>query len=475
MTRNLIVLIILYVTVSSKAQTLESINKLFELYKGNNYNGAILIAKENEILAKKAFGISDQETKKENTVATLFRTESTGKFITAISVMQLVEKGRIDLEGTIKDYLPSSKIKNADKITIHHLLTHQSGLTSPWERPDFEWKKYTREEWLEIIESNPLVFDEPGKGVYYSSSGYEILALIVESISHRSFYDYCKRNIFDIAKMDHTFNYLTDDLYSKKGAKPYRWIGKNTYYEYPLDDFEASGAGGWISTLNDFYNLSLAFLEEKLVSKKYMDIMMQNHVEFSTEDDYGYGLEITTLPTGEVVFGHNGGGKGFGADILFEPKTKTIVITMLNMYGNSRFVTHNFMQVALGNPAVPITKNQKIELFELIKAKGIEDFSENHQKYFEEIGIKEISPYFLLTFADGLKMLNDKLLFRDYLISLKRIIPNSLHLFIYLGDLEIESNNSSLAKEYYLKAKKLSEKNDRYWLSEIDQKLNKLN
>ncbi len=275
--------------------------------------------------------------------------------ITAVAVLQLVEAGQLDLQKTIIDYWPESKIRNANKMTLHQLLTHQSGLTSPWERPDFEFKQYTNEEWWNFIETNPLVFDEPGKGVYYSSSAFEVLAKIVEKVSGLEFQDYCKEKIFVPAEMEHTYYTMDTTSYFSRGANPYRWIGSKTYYEYPVSHLQAGGAGGWLSCIEDFHHFALALMNEKLISKKYLDLMMTEHVDFYP-GKYGYGMQIykDLMVPGKTVYGHNGGGMGFSCDLFFEPESKTIMVTMLNMYGNSRSLTRNYMATVLGNePQIP--------------------------------------------------------------------------------------------------------------------------
>jgi CubicO group peptidase (beta-lactamase class C family) len=458
--------------VSGQNEIKQKLNQLAHEYEKANFNGAVLVAKGKDIIAEEAFGFADQQTKRHNTITTLFKTESTGKMFTSVAVLQLVEEGKLDLQKTITDFLPESKIRNADKMKLHYLLTHQSGLTSPWERPDFEFKQYSKEDWWNIIETNPLAFDEPGKGIYYSSSAFEVLAAIVEKVSGMEFGEYCKKNIFEPAGMKNTYYTMDTATYFSRGARPYRWFGTEKYYEYPLNYIQAGGAGGWISCVEDFYHFAWALMNEKLLSKKYLDLMMTAHTEVPTKN-YGYALEIykDLMVPGKTIYGHNGGGMGFSCDLFFEPKTQTIVATMLNMYGNSRFVTRNFMATTFGIESQKPEMDKRIALFDLIDKKGLDDFSEHYTDYLKSIGMEQSNPFSLISMADGYEMLGKSETREKYLNILQKVIPESAVLYIQLGDIEVKKQQQEKARVYYLKARELAEKNEPQWLGEINSKL----
>lgn len=447
-------------------------HQLAQEYENTNFHGVVLVANDDKIITEEAFGLADLKTGKKHTTSTLFKTESTGKMFTAVAVLQLVEAGKLDLQKTIRDYLPESKIKNADKMTLHMLLTHQSGLTSPWERPGYEFKKYTKEELWNFIETNPLAFDEPGKGIYYSSSAFEVLATIIEKVSGMEFQDYCKEKIFVPCGMENTYYTMDTASYFARGAKPYRWVGSKTYYEYPLNYLQAGGAGGWLSCVEDFYRFAKALMNRKLLSKQYLDLMMTPQVDMP-RSKYGYALEIYTdlMVQGKTVYGHNGGGMGFGCDLFFEPETRTIVVTMLNMYGNSHYVTKNFMEVALGGEAQKPEREKRQALFDLIKEKGLDDFDTHYSEYFRAIGNEKPTPFFLIGLADGYELLGQNENMKKFLTSLKKIIPDNAVLYIKLGDVEADESHKEEAKSYYLKARELSKKTDTQWLGEINSKL----
>ncbi|HWJ26649.1 MAG TPA: serine hydrolase domain-containing protein, partial [Flavisolibacter sp.] len=160
------------------------LDSLTSVYESNNYHGVILVAKGGQVLFQKGYGMANFEKGIKQTPGTLFKMESTGKMFTATAIMQLVEQGKLRLDQTLKELLPQLSIKNADQITVQHLLRHTSGLMSPWDHPQWNFKKvYTKEELMKIVTEVPLVFDQPGKSWFYSNSGYFILGWIIEKVS----------------------------------------------------------------------------------------------------------------------------------------------------------------------------------------------------------------------------------------------------------------------------------------------------
>ncbi len=360
-------------------------------------------------------------------------------------------------------------------MTLHHLLTHQSGLTSPWEAPDFTFKEYTSEEWWKIIETNHLAFEEPGQGFYYSNSAYEVLARIVEIVSDMKFSDYCSKNIFAPAGMHNTYYTMDTTEFYRRGAKPYQWVGTKTWYQYPLNYLKGGGSGGWISCVDDFYHFGTALINCRLISKKYLDMMMTGYIDMPP-GKYGYALEIYSdiMAPGKTTYGHNGGGMGYSCDMFFEPDSKTIVVTMMNMYGNSRYVTGNYMTAALGNDPKKPEVDKRMLLFDMIHQKGLDDFDVNYQQYFDSLGMQRANPFFLISIADGYELLGQTKNQGKYLYTLVKIIPDNPVLYIRLGDLETKQKDKVKAREYYVKARELSEKNEPMWLGEIDSKLENL-
>ena len=115
--------------LSSAQKASKQINEFLETYhQYGKLNGAVLVADDKEILFKKGFGMADFDWQMPNTPQTKFRIASISKQFTTLMILQLVEEGKIKLEDKISTYLPDYPKDKAEKITIHHLLSHTSGI-----------------------------------------------------------------------------------------------------------------------------------------------------------------------------------------------------------------------------------------------------------------------------------------------------------------------------------------------------------
>ena len=165
---------------------------LLLLVKNDLLSGNILIVRNDTIVFLKSYGLADRERKIPNTVSTKFRISSITKTITAVSILQLQDKGLLDISEPIERYFP--EIKNSDKITIAHLLYHTSGL------PSYDWTmSKNKPQKMEVIygwirELNPVF--EPGDKFMYGNSGYALLAMIIEKVSGLKYEEYLQKNIF---------------------------------------------------------------------------------------------------------------------------------------------------------------------------------------------------------------------------------------------------------------------------------------
>src|SRR5512135_2789264 len=125
----LMICLLLEIQPGTSQDTAVKIDRLMTAYYNNGaFNGVVLAAKNGRIIYEKAFGYADREWNIPNTVDTRFRIASLSKSFTALLVLKLYEQGKIDLNGTIKDYIPDYGGKAGDTITIHQLLTHTSGI-----------------------------------------------------------------------------------------------------------------------------------------------------------------------------------------------------------------------------------------------------------------------------------------------------------------------------------------------------------
>lgn len=316
----------------------KELDKYLEQATANDaFSGAVLIARNGQPIFKKAYGMSNKSNSTPNNVETKFDLGSMNKMFTAVAIAQLAERGKLSFNDTIGKLLPDYPNKAvADKVTIHHLLTHTSGMGSYFNEKFMANlnNMKTVADYLPLFVNDPLAF-EPGTRWQYSNSGFTVLGLIIEKISGQSYYDYVKQHIFKPAGMMNTDSYERDkDIpnlaigYTKAGENgrldPSAARRPNT----PMRPLKGSPAGGGYSTLEDLLRFSVALHDHKLLSQKYTEIITTGKVETGAPGrKYAYGFG-DDLSNGRHIVGHNGGGPGISAnfDILPELGYTTVIL-----------------------------------------------------------------------------------------------------------------------------------------------------
>ena len=182
--------------------------KFEELTKKDQFSGAAMIAKDGKPIWQKAYGMQDREQKTPADLETSFRLGSMNKMFTAIAIAQLVEAGKLRFTDKLIDVLPDYPNKeNARQITVHHLLTHTSGLGDIFGPKFFATKDSLRDlaDYLPLFVEQPLRFT-PGAKWSYSNAGFITLGLIIEKLSGQSYYDYVQQHIYAPAGMTRSGN-----------------------------------------------------------------------------------------------------------------------------------------------------------------------------------------------------------------------------------------------------------------------------
>jgi CubicO group peptidase (beta-lactamase class C family) len=170
---------------------------LERLIKKGFPGAAVIVSQNGQILYQKGFGYSDVEHSIPITPETEFRIGSITKQFTAAAILKLQENGKLSLNDKLSTFIPD--YPRGDEVTIHHLLTHTSGIPSYTSKPDFRKTLTFQIDPLKLIDSlknDTFVFD-PGELHIYSNSGYFLLGYIIEKISSKSLQDYLKETFFD--------------------------------------------------------------------------------------------------------------------------------------------------------------------------------------------------------------------------------------------------------------------------------------
>jgi CubicO group peptidase (beta-lactamase class C family) len=312
-------------TINSGEKEVQSkLEKYMKDYTTNNqFNGSILVAKNEKILFENGYGMADADNKIPNTPKTVFEIGSLTKQFTAAAVLMLQEKGLLNIQDTIDKYIEN--YPNGKKIKIYNLLNHTSGIpeyTKLVESMETGKRSYTPKELIEIFMNKPLNF-ETGTKFEYSNSNYILLGYIIEKVTGEKYEDYIKNNIFMPLKMEHTGMMNSNDIISGK-AIGYSYISpKATAYEkaYEIEQSLPYAAGGIYSTVEDLFTWNNGLFTEKIINKNSLKEMLTPY-----KDNYGLGCYVLKL-NGEDAIEHGGSISGYSSYIIrYINKGYTVII-----------------------------------------------------------------------------------------------------------------------------------------------------
>ncbi|MBY9000645.1 MAG: beta-lactamase family protein [Candidatus Heimdallarchaeota archaeon] len=179
------------------------------------FSGVIIVAKDDKIIYQSCHGYANIPLELPSDFDTKFNLGSMNKMFTSIAIAKLVQEEKLSFENTIADILPDVTIDQAEKIKIHNLLTHSSGLGSFF-TPEYMKNK---DKYLDIGDLLPLIEQEklafsPGERFQYSNSGFEVLGMIIEKVSGVSYFDFVKKYVYLSAGMKDTDSYRIDEQIS---------------------------------------------------------------------------------------------------------------------------------------------------------------------------------------------------------------------------------------------------------------------
>lgn len=351
-------LIILFGSTAIFAQEkAKQIDELMRKYVHNGkFNGSVLVAEGGKVIFKKGYGMANMEWAIPNTPDTKFRLGSITKQFTSMLIMQLVEQGKLKLDGKITDYLPDYPKANGDKITIHHLLTHTSGIPSYTSFPTFEEtlsrNPYNPTEFMKQFSDLPLEF-EPGSTFVYSNSGYFLLGVIIEKVTGKTYEKVLQENILMPLQMNNT-GYDVSATILPKRATGYEKHGASYVNASYLDMSIPYAAGSLYSTVEDLAVWDQALYSDKLLSSSSKAIMFTPY-----KSDYAYGWGVSKIKVGQFkdsveVIEHFGGINGFNTALSRLPKNKHLVVLLNNTGGtNLDAMRDNIFRILYNQPIDP--------------------------------------------------------------------------------------------------------------------------
>jgi CubicO group peptidase (beta-lactamase class C family) len=299
----------------------------------DRFSGAVLVAKDGEVLFSEAYGLADREQEIPNTLQTRFRIGSMNKMFTAVAILQLVEAGEVELTAPLGTYLtdyPNREV--ATEVTIHHLLTHTGG-TGDIFGPEFDAHREelrTLDDYVELYGERGPEF-EPGSQWAYSNYGFILLGAVIEAVTGQSYYDYVHEHIYEPAGMTGTGSVPEDQ------AVPDRAIGYmdpsgGTDWRPNTDTlpYRGTSAGGGYSTVEDFARFAAALLNHELLGPDSTELLVTGKEEIGPGIGYAYGFEDHRDAEGNGWVGHGGGAPGMNGDLRIYLPSGYVVVVLAN-------------------------------------------------------------------------------------------------------------------------------------------------
>jgi CubicO group peptidase (beta-lactamase class C family) len=328
------ILLLLAFPISLAAQ--KDYSKLLDQYMQaladiRDFNGAVLVMKQNKVLLKKGYGMADREWNIPNTADTKFRIGSITKQFTSTCILQLIEAGKLSLDDKLSKFYPD--FPKGDSVTIHMLLNHTSGIASYTDQKEFmsvaplSWSK---DSMVSFFKNKPYNFS-PGTKWQYNNSGYFLLGCIIEKVSGQSYNDYLQQHILDKLAMKNSGTDKLDSVLAFR-ARGYSKRGKKTVNaDYISMDWPFS-AGVLYSTLDDMYKWDRALYGNAVLTDASKQKMFT-----PGKSNYGYGVTIDSMENRLRIW-HNGGIPGFSANFSRFVNDDICTIIFSNNESNTDFV-----------------------------------------------------------------------------------------------------------------------------------------
>ncbi|MGO0061503.1 GNAT family N-acetyltransferase [Brevibacillus fluminis] len=333
-------------------------------------NGSVLVAHRGNVLVAKGFGTADAVHDIPNTPQTKFRIGSLSKGFTAFAIMQLQDQGLLHVDDPVANHLPD--FPNGERITIHHLLTHTSGLynyaaTLQFWQNDMRLFSASIEDIIALFRDEPLAF-APGEDCAYSNAGYILLTAIIEKASGLSYADYMRTKVLQpLGMLD---SGCDNGRTVVKGQASGYSVWKSLIHPEHEDMSKALGAYGLYATVEDLYRWDRALHTGELISSDCLTRMFTTY-----PDTYGgYGWFISNATVQGVTrkkISHLGDVGGYTAHIARYPDDELVVIFCSNMIITPvERITDDLARIALGEnvqapphlPAIEVALSQLASL-----------------------------------------------------------------------------------------------------------------
>jgi CubicO group peptidase (beta-lactamase class C family) len=303
---------------------------LAPIYPADKPGAAVIVVKDGETIFRKSYGMANLELGVPIEPQMVFRLGSITKQFTAVSILMLYERGKLDLQDDLTRFLPDYPT-GGRKITVEHLLTHTSGIKSYTGMPEWFplWRKdMSLDELITLFKDQPFDF-EPGEEFRYNNSGYILLGAIIEKISGIKYADFIQENIFTPLGMSHSLYDVTEKIIPGRVSGYSR--AKDGYVNAPyLSMSQPYAAGSLASSVDDLALWDAALYTDKLLKPETLALAFQSYkLKNGNETGYGYGWMISSYE-GSPTIEHGGGINGFTTGAIRFPAEKVYAAVLTN-------------------------------------------------------------------------------------------------------------------------------------------------
>jgi CubicO group peptidase (beta-lactamase class C family) len=292
-----------------------------ENYQNGVYDGAVLVARDGQVILSQGYGFADREKKIPNTPQTKFRIASITKQFTAMAILLLQEQGKLNVEDSICNYINNCP-EIFEPVKIRHLLSQSAGI------PNSTMYSFPGDQ---MVSKSATLFFPPGEQFKYQDVTYNLAGRIIEFVSGQSYASFLKQNIFEPLGMS---NSGVDDLKQTDLAKGY----SNAEGDIALQPVYLFAEGSVYSTVEDMYRWDQALYSDKLLPQSSLKAMLTPQVavpdgeyygfDGSTGWSYGFGWFIAPKELGYLI--HGGMAPGYRSEIRRYTDDKTVIILLTN-------------------------------------------------------------------------------------------------------------------------------------------------
>jgi CubicO group peptidase (beta-lactamase class C family) len=363
---------------------------------------SIALVDDQQIVWAQGFGFADPDNKTPATAKTVYRVGSVSKLYTAIGLMQQVERGHLNLDTPVSEYLPSFHPVNPfhKPITLRELMSHRAGLVrEPPVGSYFDSSQPALAQVVNSVNATQLVY-EPGTHTKYSNAGDAVAGRVLEVVTKEPYIRYLQDSVLKPLQLDHSAFRPLPSITAKL-AKGYMWTYDGKMFQAPTFELGTGPAGNLYSTVVDQAQfLSWLFTGGRGANGTILkpETLAQMLTPQSSGSGYGIGFALLNVD-GIKMVGHRGGVYGFSTEVLAIPEEKLGVVAITNMDNSTEVAWHvaftalrSMLAVHTNKPLPPLRLTTKIPAEDMRRLEGRYEKGTKSIEIFQRSGRLFIEP-----------------------------------------------------------------------------------